>query len=157
METLTTHLTCSPSLPGLPTVFITSRSRSSSVRSSVSRPGKRSRYSCLNSSISRAAICLKSALIASPLSSCELSTRIVVGRALHPVVDDVAEQLQLAGHEPRAAVGQRALPAGDVVEHELGDVRVVADDDEHRRGDAPRPSLFRAAPQIVVLPVVLVE
>src|SRR6266481_2429262 len=30
METLTTHLTCSPSLPALPTVFITSRSRCSS-------------------------------------------------------------------------------------------------------------------------------
>ena len=32
IDTLTTHLTCSPSLPGLPTVFMTSRSRSSSVR-----------------------------------------------------------------------------------------------------------------------------
>ena len=64
IETLTTHLTCSPSLPGLPTVFMTSRSRSSSVRLSASRPGKRARYSALNSSISRAAIFLKSALIA---------------------------------------------------------------------------------------------
>ena len=41
METETTQRTCSPSLPGLPTVFSTSRIRSSSVSSSASRPGKR--------------------------------------------------------------------------------------------------------------------
>ena len=42
IETETTQRTCSPSLPGLPTVFITSRSRSSSVSLSTSAPGKRS-------------------------------------------------------------------------------------------------------------------
>ena len=31
IETVTTHLICSPRRPGLPTVFMTSRSRSSSV------------------------------------------------------------------------------------------------------------------------------
>ena len=51
METETTHLTCSPSFPGFPMVFMTSRKRSSSVRASGSRPGNRMRYSSLNSSI----------------------------------------------------------------------------------------------------------
>src|SRR3990172_5681067 len=82
IDTDTTHFTCSPSLPGLPTVFITSRSRSSSVSASASRPGKRARYSALNSSTSRAAILLKSGLIASPDSSCSLSIKIVFGRAI---------------------------------------------------------------------------
>ncbi len=80
IETDTTHLIFSPSLPFLPTVFITSRSKSSSVRFSGSRPGKRILYSVLNSSISVRAIFLNSALIASPDSSCWLSIRIVFGR-----------------------------------------------------------------------------
>ncbi len=85
IDTLTTHLTCSPSLPGLPTVFMTSRSRSFSVRLSASRPGKRAQYSALNSSISRAAIFLNSALIPSPDSSCSLSTNQSVGHRANPV------------------------------------------------------------------------
>ena len=134
IETETTHFTCSPSLPGLPTVFITSRRRSSSVSCSASRPGKRARYSSLNSSISRAAIFLKSSLIASPDSSCSLSIRMELGRARHCAVLFIAEDGQLAGHDDRRAIGQGLLPAGDVVKDHLGNIGVVADHDEHRRG-----------------------
>ena len=82
IDTEITQRTCSPSLPGLPTVLSTSRSRSSSVSSSTARPGKRRCTSALSSSISREAMRLKSALIASPDSSCSLSMRIVAGRAV---------------------------------------------------------------------------
>ncbi len=83
IATLTTQRICSPSLSVLPTVFITSRRRSSSVKLSTSRPGKRFRYSSLKSSISRAAIFLNAGLIASPDSSCSLSTKMVLGRDNH--------------------------------------------------------------------------
>ncbi len=157
METLTTHLTCSPSLPALPTVFITSRSRSSSVRSSASRPGKRSRYSALNSSISRAAIFLKSSLIASPDSSCWLSTRMVFGRCSQPpLLIVVAKDGQLAGLDD-GLFADLLFPAGDVVEDQLGDVGVVADDDEDRRRDAARARLGVLLPQAVILLVVAVR
>ena len=157
IETLTTHRTCSPSLPGLPTVFITSRSRSSSVRSSASRPGKRARYSALNSSISRAAIFLKSSLIASPDSSCWLSTRMVFGRCSQP---PWPSSLRKSGSCPAWTIGLVAdllLPAGDVVEDQLGDVGVVADDDEDGRRDAAGAGLGVLLPQAVVLLVVAVE
>ena len=79
IETDTTHRTSSPRRPGLPTVFITSRSRSSSVSSSGSRPGKRARYSALNSAISVVARRLNSSDMPSPDSSWAESTRIVTG------------------------------------------------------------------------------
>jgi hypothetical protein len=59
-----------PRLPGLPTVFITSRSRSTPSGASASRPGKRARYSALNSSISRAAL----EVAAQPLARLELGS-----------------------------------------------------------------------------------
>ncbi|OPZ42381.1 MAG: hypothetical protein BWY94_02145 [Actinobacteria bacterium ADurb.BinA094] len=49
---------------------------------SASRSGKRCRYCALNSTISRAAARLNSALMASPDSSCEESIRIVLGRSV---------------------------------------------------------------------------
>jgi hypothetical protein len=49
---------CAPSRPALPIVFITSRSRSASVMSSIDSP--RACFSFLNSSISRAATFRKS-------------------------------------------------------------------------------------------------
>ena len=157
METLTTHLTCSPSLPALPTVFITSRSRSSSVRLSASRPGKRARYSALNSSISRAAIFLKSSLIASPDSSCWLSTRIVLGRCSQPPRPSSLRKIgQLPGLDD-GLVADRLFPAGDDIEHQLRDVGVVADDDEHRRRDAAGAGLGVLLPEAVILFVVAVE
>ena len=133
MQTDTTQRICSPSLPGLPIVFITSRSRSSSVRSSVDRPGKRSRYSALNSSISAAAIFLNSGLIASPDSSCFESTRMVLGRSVHWSCSTLLNRWQVAGGDRRHVVGQWDLPPRDPVVDQLADVGVVADDDEDRR------------------------
>ena len=49
------------------------------------------------------------------------------------------------------------LPAGDVVEDQLGDVGVVADDDEDRRREAAGPCLGVLLPQAVILLVVAVE
>ncbi len=69
MLTLTTQRTPSPNRPGLPTVFITSRSRSSSVRLSTSTDELRARSSLLKISISWPTACLNSSFIASPLSS----------------------------------------------------------------------------------------
>ena len=115
---------------------------------SASRPGKRARYSALNSSISRAAIFLNSALIASPDSSCSLSTRIVFGRCSPAAVLLVAEERQ-AGRElddrSRSPIG--FLPAGDVVEDQLRDVGVVADDDEDGRRDAAGPGVGVLLPE----------
>ena len=107
--------------------------------------GSAPRYSALNSSISAAAIFLNSWLIASPDSSCSVSTRIVFGRGASAVLV-VAEQRQRAGHEDRRAVRERLLPAGDVVEHELRHIGVVADDDEHRRRQAAAPAPRRLPP-----------
>ena len=136
MLTETTQRICSPSLPGLPIVFITSRRRSSSVRSSAERPGKRSRYSALNSAISAAAIFLNSGLIASPDSSCLRVDQDGLGAVgpRRPSLD-VAEQLEVARRDERTDVAARqwSLPAGDPVVDELADVGVVADDDEDRR------------------------
>ncbi len=97
IETVTTQRTCSPSLPFLPTVFITSRSRSSSVILSTSAPGLRWRYSALNASISAAAAFLKSSFSASPDSSWAESTRIVRGRASGLPSTTLLKQRELAG------------------------------------------------------------
>lgn len=133
IETETTQRTCSPSLPAFPTVFMTSRSRSSSVSSSTSRPGKRARYSDLNSSISAAAMVLKSALMPSPDSSCSLSTRMLFGR-------DVQRPscLEAAAPHPGVLVAARGLGAliraqGLVLGIRLPPVavvRLVVDDDD---------------------------
>ena len=49
------------------------------------------------------------------------------------------------------------FPAGDEVEDQLGDIGVVADDDEHRRRDAAGAGLGVLLPQAVILLVVAVE
>ena len=81
IETETTQRTGSPSLPALPTVFITSRMICPSSTSSALRPGTRRAYSARNSSISVAAIFLNSGDRPSPDSNWTESTRIVRGRA----------------------------------------------------------------------------
>ena len=137
IETLTTHLTCSPSLPGLPTVFITSRSRSSSVRFSASRPGKRARYSALNSSISTGGDFLE--VVAHGLARFELlgcpRGWCSGGAASGPSSSLLKRASWPALHDRRIA-DQVLLPAGDIIEDQLRDVGVVADDDEDRRRDA---------------------
>ena len=147
IETDTTQLDVLAELPGLPTVFITSRSRSSSVSSSASRPGKRSRYSALNSSISRGGDLLELGAHASPDSSCSLSTRIVFGRCSQRPAPST---LRNSGSCPAATMVAPSriclLPAGDVVVDQLGDVGVVADDDEDGRRDAAAPAPRRSAP-----------
>ena len=134
IETETTQRICSPSRPFLPTVFITSRSRSwsvdvlaramSPVRSTISRR---------NRSISSAAMARKSLSSASPDSSCSLSIRSVFGRAAVAVVVVVAEQREPAVLQRGRPVVVLALEAGDVFVDQLRDGRVVADDDEARR------------------------
>ncbi len=81
MATDTTQRMCSPRRPGLPTVFITSRRMSSSVISSVLRPGKRCTYSCLKRSISAWAALRNAGSSASPRSSWAESTSRVLGRS----------------------------------------------------------------------------
>ena len=157
IETLTTHRTCSPSLPGLPTVFITSRSRSSSVRLSASRPGNRARYSDLNSSISSAAICLNSGLIASPDSSCSLSIRIVSGRAFHRPSSTLLNRASWPGTRTVEPSGRVRSHPADVVEDQLRDVRVVADDDEDGRSLVAGPFRFALLPLAIAGFIVAVE
>ena len=134
IETLTTQRTCSPSLPCLPTVFITSRSSSSSVIFSTSAPGLRWRYSCLNASISCGGGLL------------EVGLHRLAGLELRGVDEDRArprERLAVvdvatAARACRACAATTVvvlddLLAGDPVVDELGDDGVGADDDEHRR------------------------
>jgi len=73
------------------------------------------------------------------------------------VVGDVAEQVERPGNGDGGSVRQRPLVAGDVVEDELRDAGVVADDDEHRRGRACGLGLLVGAPAPVVRLVVAVE
>ena len=55
-------------------------------------------------------------------------------------------------------VGAEGLfPAGNVIEDQLGDVGVVADDDEDRRGEPASAGLGVLLPQAVILLVVAVE
>ena len=82
METETTQRMSPPRVPGLPTVFMTSRSNSWSDRFSASRAFPvRSTISRLNRSISSAAIARKLLSNALPVSSCSLSIRSVLGCA----------------------------------------------------------------------------
>ena len=50
-----------------------------------------------------------------------------------------------------------SFPSGDIVEHQLGDAGVVADDDEHRRRDASGAGFGVLLPQAVILLVVAVK
>ena len=133
IETLTTQRTCSPSLPLLPTVFITSRSSSSSVIFSTSAPGLRRRYSGLKAAISAAATCLKSAFIPSPDSSCAESMRIVRGRASGLPSTTLLSSCEVARLVRDDLAVHLDLLARDPVIDELADDGVGADDDEHRR------------------------
>ena len=151
IETETTHLTCSPSLPGLPTVFITSRSRSSSVRSSASRPGN------------RLAILGLELLDLGSRDRLEVRTHCLAGFELGAVDQDRVGAVQpcavprRCGRSAVAPPGRTVLspicrlPAGDEVEHQLGDIRVVADDDEDRRRQPPRLRLGFGLPKPVLL------
>ena len=76
----------------------------------------------------------------------------VFGRSDQQPALDVAEDRQGARDRDGRAVGERLLPAGDPVEDELADVRVLADDDEDgRRAGAVR------LPRLVRLLVVAIE
>ena len=79
-------------------------------------------------------------------------------RAVQPaaVAVVVAEDGQLPGLDD-GLLADLLLPAGDVVEDQLRDVGVVADDDEHRRRDALGAGLGVLLPQAVILFVVAVE
>ena len=82
IETETTHRIDPPRAPGLPTVFMTSRSRSWSDRCSACRRSPvRATISRRKRSISSAAASRKLLLRASPESSCSLSMSRVRGRA----------------------------------------------------------------------------
>jgi len=81
IETETTQRTCSPSRPGLPTVFMTSRSRSSSVIFSAALWPERWANAVLNASISGRAKLRNSVDTASPESSSVESISKVNGRA----------------------------------------------------------------------------
>ncbi len=158
IETLTTHLTCSPSLPALPTVFITSRSRSSSVRSLGIAAGEAGAVFGLELVDFAGGDLLE--IVAHGLAGFELLAVHQDGvRAVQPgaVAVVVAEDGQLPGLDDRL-VADRLFPAGDVVEDQFGDVGVVADDDEHRRRQtATAAGLGVLLPQAVVLLVVAVE
>ena len=108
METLTTQRTGSPSLPGLPTVFMTSRRRSVSETSSRARPGNRIAYSLLKASISAPATFLNSADMPSPDSSWAESTRIVRGRCRIP---PSSSTLVNSGSSPATVRPSRSWPA----------------------------------------------
>ena len=145
----------------MPTVFITSRSRSSSVMSSSARCGSRAMSWRLNSSISTAAIFLNAGSSASPDSSSFESMSSVLGRSSQRFCDASAPWTTLlnSGRLPGTMTvpppGQRSIVAGDPVADELADAGVLADDDEHRRraGAGVLPGLVRA----VVVGVELVE
>ena len=138
IETETTQRTCSPRRSFLPMVFMTSRRRSSSVMSSTERPGKRRMYSRLNSSISAAAIFLNAGSIASPDSIWAESIRRVFGRSIQAPSSTLLKIRRLPRARRRGVV-LAGPPAGDPVEHDLADVRVLADDDEDRRRARRRP------------------
>ena len=172
MATETTQRMVLPSCPGLPTVFITSRSRSSSERFSAWRRSPvRSTISRRKRSTSSAAILRKFASSASPDSSCSLSMSRVFGRdSGAPPLVEVSEQRQPPLHQGRGAAampGSVSVPAAvpgpgpvpvpaveprDVVVDQLGRGRVVAHDDE-----AGRDLDARRLPQREGLLVVPVE
>ena len=154
IETETTQRIGSPSWSGLPTVFMTSRSRSwsvsfaaccgSPVRSTISRRKR---------SISSAAIARKFSSSASPDSSCSLSISSVFGRGERvAVLVEVAEEREAAVLERRRAVLVRRGEAGDEVVDELRDRGVLADDDE-----AGRHADAALLPELERLLVVAVE
>ena len=81
VDTLTTQRMPSPSLPGLPTVFITSRNRSASVSlSAATRSPVRSMISRRKRSMVSTSMSRKAGSSASPDSSCSLSISSVRGR-----------------------------------------------------------------------------
>jgi hypothetical protein len=73
-----------------------------------------------------------------------------------PVLD-VVEQGQLTRDQDRRAVGQGPLPPRDVVEDELRDVTIVADDDEHGRRLVAGPVRLAPFPEAIAGLIVAVE
>ncbi len=143
IETETTQRMEPPSWPGLPTVFMTSRSSSWSVMFSPARASPvRSMISRRKRSISSAAMPRKLSSSASPASSCSLSMSSVFGRGQRVAggLVEVAEQGEAAVFQRGRAVLVLAVEAGDEVVDQLRDGGVLADDDEAgRHADARSP------------------
>src|SRR5438093_10612394 len=154
MATDTTQRMVSPRRPGLPTVFIASRSRSWSVRFSAWRRSPvRSMISRRKRSISSAAI--PPEILVEPLTALELlavdEQCLRAGERVAMLVE-VPEQRELAVLRRSRTVLVLALEAGDVVVDQLGGRGVVAGDDEARRhGD------LRLLPQFERFLVMTVE
>src|SRR5208282_2486620 len=72
-------------------------------------------------------------------------------------VFDVAEQGKLAGNRNRRAVWQGSLPSADVVEDQLRDVGVVADDDEDGWSLVAGPFRLALLPLAVARFIVAIE
>ena len=137
IDTETTQRICSPSRPGRPTVFITSRSRSLSLVSPCAAAGAFAGGQLALELLDLGAGGVAEALV-ERLAGLDLAgvdqQRVRAGEAAAVLVV-VAEQLEMAGVEGRALafLGVAALEAGDPLEDELGDRGVLADDDEDRR------------------------
>ena len=82
---------------------------------------------------------------------------MVFGPREPSAVFNVAEEAEFPRHQNGGAIGQRLLPAGDVVEDQLGNVGVVADDDEHWRRLAAQARFGVVFPKLEVLLVVVVQ
>ena len=154
METETTQRMEPPSRPCLPTVFMTSRSRSWSVMFSPAR-GIAGALDDLAAEALDLVGRHAAEVVVQRFAGFELlavdQQRVRAGKRIAVLVE-VAEQRQAAVFERCRAVFVLAVEAGDVVVDQLGGGRVVADDDEARRhADA---CLF---PQLVGLLVVAVE
>ena len=103
IETETTQRMEPPSWPGLPTVFMTSRSNSWSVMFSPARTSPvRSMISRRKRSISSAAMPRKLSSSASPASSCSLSISSVLGRGSGLPV--VSSKLRNSARRPFSSV-----------------------------------------------------
>ena len=86
-----------------------------------------------------------------------LPTRTLFGRCSQATLAVVvAEDGQLPGLD-EGFFADLLFPARDIVEDQLGDVGVVADDDEHRRRDTAGAGFGIFLPQAVILFVVAVE
>ena len=141
IDTETTQRICSPSRPGRPTVFITSRSNALSLgfalRAAGAFAGRELALELLDLGTGGVAEALVERIAGFDLAGVD-QQRARAGKAAALVVI-VAEQLEMAGMEGRALALLRiaALEAGDPLEHQLGDRGVLAHHDEHRRHADP--------------------
>ena len=152
IDTDTTQRICSPSRPGRPTVFITSRSSALSLVSPCDAAGTFAGGELALELLDLGTGGVPEALV-QRVAGFDLAgvdqQRARTGEAGALLVV-VAEQLQMAGMKGRALafLGVAALEAGDPFEHQLGDRGVLAHDDEHRRhADARRAANARTRPR----------